>query len=454
MTTLDAHDDDLAGLFELAGLSPDNEPPLPFADSDEQLFDRWEPPQVPLNIAFDHLVGAPELDLLPEPTEPNEERALASRIRRLPRALRLLFNALKHHSRRDELIDVIETEARRRAGVDNFRYVEVPGQFLKHRYVPEIYRRAALQEMAADKKFLDSVRADAEATKRNGHLVNTYADQPRQIPELPVCRIPPGSPWKAESWLGLSTSSLPEALPEAVVVAIAQRFWQRFRHAQLGRRPIARVLHWGALHGTFAVALEALAPKRLTLEIDEIDTVGQDGFRSPAIRRSTELYDAHANYDLILVHAPPPAAGANQMRNRYKDLANPSGGEREHKDIGRLGPRKWRKHVKQLLACLPRRLKPTGELYIVLPTAMRVAPCIGRYPHWGYDASPLLIDGLVEPLTTPDLKHALETDIEEVNPLEQPFFRRLRCPWRLSLLCPNPDEGGDDLFAGLEEASV
>jgi len=440
-------------LMDVVELSTTREPDLLFADSDAVVVERWEPPALPLDIELQHLLGGISLDVMPAPTEVPSDRAIAGRIRRLPSPLRNLFKNLKDHGHRSTLIDAIASGVRERVGLENTKYVDVPGDIFKTAYVPEVHRRAALARMAKDAQFLASLRREITRVKHDGHLINTYGGPPRLASQLPVSQIPRIGPWKAESWLGLATSSLPESLPEEVVVALAQRAWRRFRNWGRHRRPAGRVLHWGALNGTFAFALQALAPRGVTLVIDEVDTVGQEQSRSWKGPRSSALHENQRDYDLIVMHVPPPGSGANQLRNHYKDLASPTKHERSVEDMGRRGPRKWRRALQRLLTDLAPRLKADGELCLILPTSVRVAPQILGYPQWGYEPSAELLAGIVEPLINTGLTPIVDLEVDEVNPLEQPFFRARRCPWRLVILSRNTGSGmaeEDEQFARVE----
>jgi hypothetical protein len=445
-------------LFELVELSVEHEAHAPFADSDDVVFERWEQPSLPLDLEMQHLLRDFAHDLLPDPAGEASDRATTARIRRLPTPLRSLLGKLKDQGHRLALLDSIDAEVRRHVGVENTRHVDVPGEIFKASYLLEVHRSAALNLVAKDSGFVATLREELNRVKQDGHLVNTYGGAPPLIPEFPAYSIPSVGPWRAESWLGLSTSSLPESLPEEVVVALAQRAWRNFGKWGRRRHPVGRVLHWGALNGTFALALKAAAPKGLTLVIDEIDSVGQEQSRSWSGRRSSRLLETQRDYDLLVVHVPPPGDGANQIRNRYKDLARLPGRDRQLDDLGRRGPRKWRLALRRLLVDLLPRLKTDAEVYLVLPSAVRVAPPVCGYPQWGYEPSPQLSEGVVEQLVEGGLTRLVDLEIDEVNVLEQPFFRDRRCPWRLTILgrgtapCHQHDDG-DDLFVG-DEATL
>lgn len=438
-------------LMDVVQLSTAREPDLLFADSDEVVFERWEPPALPLDVELQHLLGGIPVELMPDTTEVPSDRALAAGIRRLPSPLRTLFSKLKDQSHRSTLLETLETEVRQRAGIENTKYLDVPGDIFKRPYVSEVHRRAALSRMAKDTRFVASLQQEITRVKHDGHLVNTYGGPPRLASQLPDSEIPRVSPWKAESWLGLATSSLPESLPEEVAVALAQRAWRRFRNWGRYRRPAGRVLHWGALNGTFSLALQSLAPKGMTLAIDEVDTVGQEQSRSWKGQRSSALHEAQVNYDVIVAHVPPPGDGANQIRNHYKDLASWTSQDRQLEDLGRLGPRKWRRALQRVLTELASRLNADGELSLILPTAVRVAPQLSGYPSWGYEPSSQLLAGVVEQLVDIGLTPIVDLEVEEVNALEQPFFRERRCPWRLVILSRNTELADEDeLLASVE----
>jgi hypothetical protein len=204
--------------------------------------------------------------------------------------------------------------------------------------------------------------------------------------------------------------------------------------------------------------LRATAPKGLTLAIDEVDTVGQPLSRSWPGHRYTSLSATRAAYDLIVVHVPPPASGANHLRNRYKNLAAVST-RAGRVDVGRLGPRKWTKRVWRLhLEVLP-KLKSDADLVLVLPMATRVAPLVDGYPYWSYEPSPCLLDGVDAMLGTSGLGTVFDLVVVDKNPVAQPFFCERRCPWRVIGLNRSLDrqavpEYVDELFASLEDDLV
>jgi hypothetical protein len=189
--------------------------------------------------------------------------------------------------------------------------------------------------------------------------------------------------------------------------------------------------------------------------IHEVDTVGQPQSREWLGRRLTRL-PVHGEYDLVVVHVPPPGEGANHIRNLYKDLPGPPAGDVHHEDLGRRGPRKWRRGALKLIREVMPKLKPNGELVLLLPTAVRTAPTVNGYPQWGYEPRADLLDGLVELLAEAQLSVVADLEVVEKNPLNQPFFVDHRCPWRFLLATPSisfepgEDDSVDAFLASLE----
>jgi len=460
MTDGESFDDVFGDLDEVelheAATFPIDDSPLPFDLAGPDL-ERWAPPSLPFDVEMDHLIGGEVLEILPTNSQDGEARDLEREIRRLPRQLGSIARALNDVSHRAALVGAIDGEVCKAAAPTALRYVEVPGVIYKASYVLEIHRRAALTKLAMDAAFVDKLKCRVDQIKRQGHLVNTYGGSPVSIPELPSCAVPSVGPWNAESWLGLSTSSLPEAMPEEIAVAIAQRTWRRFsHHGGRARRPrLARVLHWGALNGTLAFALQSTAPRGRTLVIHEVDSVGQPQSREWKGQRFRGL-PVHGEYDLVVVHVPPPGEGANHIRNRYKDLAGPPDGDVHLEDLGRRGPRKWRRSVLKLIKEVTPRLKANGELVLLLPTAVRTAPAINGYPQWGYEQRADLLTGIVELLVEAQLSVVADVDVVERNPINQPYFVDRRCPWRFVIASLDSsthrreDDSVDSLLAGLE----
>jgi len=459
MTDGESFDDVIASLDEVelheAPDSPVDDSPLSF-DLSGYALERWAPPPLPFDVEMDHLIGGDVLEISPSPRD-REARDLEREIRRLPRPLGSIVGALNDAPHRAGLMAFIEHEVRKEATPTALRHVEVPGALYKASYLLEIHRRAALAKLATSAAFVSHVKARVDQIKRQGHLVNTYGGSPVSIPDLPSCPVPLAGPWNAESWLGLSTSSLPEAMPEGVAVAIAQRTWRRFAH--VGRRaqsaPVARVLHWGALNGTLAFALQCTSPLGLTLAIHEVDTVGQPQSREWKGQRFRRL-PVHGEYDLVVVHAPPPGEGANHIRNRYKDLAGSLDGDVHLEDLGRRGPKKWGRGVMKLINEVAPKLKPDGELVLLLPMAVRTAPKVNGYPQWGYEPRTDLLAGIVELLANHQLRVVADLAVVEENPLNQPFFVDRRCPWRFVISSLNggaehrEDNSVEALNVGLE----
>jgi hypothetical protein len=404
---------------------------LPRFVDDASVLTPWAPPQLDMELQLDHLIGGGVLDVLSPPAVVSEIRVLNRQIRRLPETLRRSIESLRTSWHRARLFELVEKEMKMRGGTSSLRELELPGELFTHSYVPEIYRRAALRKLAMDTNFMRTLETEAATTKMEGHLVRLFSGGPRRLPELPQCTIPEHGVWKAESWLGLALSSMPEAIPEEVVTALAQRALLRY---PAGRRRAARrrILHWGALHSTLAVAIEALAPDRSELEVYEVDTVGQTP-PMPRVRWRSTALPVEGTFDQALIHLPPPGESANNLRNRYKNLALPKGNELQIEDIGRLGPRKWRRRTFKLLREVLARVKREGEVALVLPTSVRTVTRQGRHSEWGYSGRTELTDGVTELLAEQGWHVTRDLDVVEMNPQPQPFFVTRRCTWKLML---------------------
>lgn len=431
--------DDLAGDFdeaafieafeELGGDGPVDGLPLQL-DPTGPALERYMPPPLPFDVEMDHLVGGDVLTILPSNPQDRGTRDLDREILRLPRSLGSIVRSLKNGHHRCELAGFIERAVRKAVPPDATSDVEVPGAIYKTSYVLEIHRRAALTKLAADAAFITDLKSRVDLIKRQGHLVNTYGGPPSMLPELPACAVPPTGTWNAESWVGLSTSSLPEAVPEEVAVAIAQRTWRGHHlNGRARKHPVGRVLHWGALNSTLAFALVATAPRGLTLEIDEVDTVGQPRSSEWRGRRTTTLPKA-GEYDLVVVHAPPPGEGANHIRNLYKAMNSQPEGDLHLEDLGRRGPRKWRRGLLRLISQIMLRVKSGGELVLLLPMAVRTAPRVDGFVQWGYEPRLNLLEGVVDLLSNRGFGILADLEVVEKNPISQPFFLERRCPWR------------------------
>lgn len=396
-------------------------------------FSPWTAPKLSLELEFDHLLGGGVLDLVPPAAEINEARSLERKLRRLPKALRRPIESLRTMWHRESLFALVEKEVKIRAGLEKFEEITVPGEIFTQAYLPEIHRREALHAAAADRKFVRLLKKEALRLKADGHVVRLFGSLPRALPALPPCLVPQGGVWRAESWLGLANSSMPESIPEEVVAALAQLTLLRCP-ARGGRKnsTTRHLLHWGALHSTLAAALIATAPERDDLAVYEIDTVGQTP-ALPSVRWRSVALPANVNFDLALVHLPPPGVDANNIRNRYKNLALPTGTEVRIEDIGRLGPRKWCRRVHKLLREVLCRVVPEGQVALVLPTSVRTVVRRRRYPEWGYSPCTDLTDGITELLAQEGWQTVRELEIIELNPQPQPFFITRRCTWRFML---------------------
>jgi hypothetical protein len=385
-------------------------------------------------LELEHLVGGGVLDLVAPPGEINDARSLERKVRRLPTVLRRPIDSLRTTWHREHLFELVEKEVRIRAGLGKFEEITVPGEIFTQAYLPEIHRREALQAVAADGKFVHLLEKEAVRLKADGHVVRLFGSLPRALPALPACLVPQGNVWRAESWLGLANSSMPESIPEEVVAALAQRTLLRCPpQGGKGYAATRRLLHWGALHSTLAAALIATAPERRDVAVYEVDTVGQTP-ALPSVQWRSVALPANVRFDLALVHLPPPGVDANNIRNRYKNLAMPAGTEAHIEDIGRLGPRKWRRQVHKLLREILSKVVSGGEVALVLPTSVRTVVRRGRYAEWGYSPHVELTAGITELLAQEGWQTARDLEIIELNPQPQPFFVARRCTWRFMLV--------------------
>lgn len=397
----------------------------------------WSAPVLSLELELEHLIGAGVLDVAPPNAEITAAHDLKRKLRRLPKALRRRVELLRTTWHRAHLADLIELELQVRVEPSTFRDIAIPGELLMHSYVPEIHRRVALRALAADASFLRDLDDEASKVKADGHLVRLFGGTPRALPKLTSCEVPQEGVWKAESWVGLAMSSMPEAIPEEVVVALAQRTLSRYPRRTVRRKGLSqRILHWGAMHSTFSVALTAVAPGRSDIETYEVDTLGQ-AQSVPCVKWRSNALPRDVRFDLALVHLPPPGEQANNIRARYKDLADPAGSELHLADIGRLGPRKWRIRLFKVLREILGRVQLSGEVALVLPTSVRTVTRLGKHSEWGYAPRPELIDGISEFLRELGWRVTRDIEIIEQNPQAQPFFVHRRCTWRLMLVAHN-----------------
>lgn len=406
----------------------------------------WTPPYSEA-LELERLFGGPARGLMLDEDERHDEHT-SQRLRRLPAALRGILRSLKSDYRKRELLQRIEQTARARANRSLFREVEIPGVLETEYYLPEIHRRAELERLASDPAFRRDLEEHLATIKEQGHLVRLFASWPRPLPQFPDCPVSMASLWETESWMGLADSAMPESLPEEAVVALAQRAWHRLAH---GRRytlgtPEPRLLHWGALNSTFTIALMACAPGPWTASVDEIDTVGQPQ-SIPWVRSRLPTLTQPGPYDYAIVHLPPPGEGANNFRNRYKNLPSPVVDELSLADLGRLGPRKWRKRARTLLKEIVAHLSASAEVALIVPTSVRIIERAGRYPRWAYEKRESLAEGFGVLLESLGWRLQQKIDIVEINPLQQPLFETRRCTWQLILAERANEEAGerDDL---------
>jgi hypothetical protein len=401
----------------------------------------WAPPPREPIVDIEEAVGSPVDGLLPDEESEFAEPAFASvrereLVRGYPPRIRAAFRGVRSARLRSKLVRLVEDELLRRAKAAGcVREMAVPGEVSK-RYVPGIHRRRLLGRLASDGASVARLRNVASRDKRACHLVALFGS-PSALPvDLPDCRPPSrGGKWRADSWLGLASSSMVESAPEGVLVGVAQRFWRSWR----SRRPPV-VLNWGAGPSTFALALMATAPRGMTAHIVEVDTVGQPQGIPWVKYRAARVPDAPRSYDLILAHVPPPALGANHVRNSYKDVPHAAAHESQThaSDIGRLGPRKWCERAARLVRQVAALARPGAEVVMLLPLAVRTTARAGESARveWRYEPAPEHADRVVAALKACGMAVILDLAVEELNPVPQPFFAARRCPWRCVVARP------------------
>ncbi len=442
--------------------------PGPAFDLDDEPVRRWVPPTTNED---DEAV----LDILPDP--PNEfafqHTEVKARLRELPEPLHGIVRKLRTDFLRLQVLDRIEARIvheAMEAGVHK-SVIAWAGAIDTTWHIPAIRRHQILRSLAGNPKFVQEVKDLVSDTLKQGHVHHVWRSWPRPLPKrLPVTKLPSKGSVTVESWVGLGAESLTETAPEGLLVLLARRVWRPYRGqggVRREERSLGWILHAGALASTFTLALIATAPAGLGWDICELDTAGEP-LSIPWIRwRSHELPTKSGAADMKLepfkvafLHVPPPGVHANQIRNRAKDLAAPPHEEQQRRlpDLGRLGPRKWRKELRAHIKEVIKSLDISGELFLLLPTATRTTETKGGRVEWRYEPDGGLLVGVRDLLLEEGLAIEVDVEVVERNPVRQAFFAFNRCPWTLIIARrPRPeDEFEDDsdieaILRGLED---
>lgn len=412
------------------------------------------------------------LTVLPRAGSPYafEHQLAKAQLRELPQSLRAIVGRLRTDTLRLQVLEWVEARIESEAiEASNFKVGRGwSGSLQTTAYVPAIWRRRILRALAASPEFVRDLRQNVEDAIADAHDMRSWSDWPRPLPAaVPTATLPSSGAIVVDSWVGLGSETLPEAAPEALLMTLARRAWRPYRHAAQarGRKVVGWALHWGAMAGSFGIALMATAPLGFRWNLSEIDTIGSP--RSlPWVRwRSDRLPTSHdlptlRPYRFALVHVPPPGDGANQIRNRLKDLGTHEDMQRRLQDVGRLGPHKWRRAVARSIKEVMSSLDPQGELALLLPTAQRVNQGTTGTNGWGYEHDASLLEGLTKILESGGLQAVVDIEVTEKNAVSVPFFGLARCPWRLLIARPHrqPDleddqesrEDLEDLLRSLE----
>lgn len=443
--------------------------PGPALDLGDEPVRRWEPPAT--NDDDEDV-----LDILPEPASEFafQHAKVKARLRELPEPLHGIVRKVRTDFLRLTALDRIEARIvheAMEAGVHK-SVVAWAGAIDTTWHIPAIRRRQILRSLAGDHDFVRHVRDLVTETLEQGHVHHVWRDWPRPLPKmLPATKLPSKGSVTVESWVGLGAETLPETAPEGLLVLIARRVWRPYRGQRGVRREersLGWILHAGALASTFTLALMATAPAGLGWDICELDTVGEP-LSIPWIRwRSHELPTKSGAADMKLepfrvafLHVPPPGVHANQIRNRAKDLAAPPHEEQQRRlpDLGRLGPRKWRKELRAHIKAVFKSLHISAELFLLLPRAVRTTRPKNGQIEWCYQFDAGLLEGLRELLREEGFVVEVDVEVIEKNPVRQPFFGFERCPWTLIIARrPGPAEEGfeddhdiEEILRGLED---
>ncbi len=405
------------------------EPPAALPTVGEPI-DFWVPPSGHLGADWDREVGSVVGRILlggGDSTCGFERTLLKARLTELPQALWGTVRRLQKPFLALQVLDFIEAHVCDLARKDGaFVVASSPNLPGSRWYVPAIHRRQYLKCLGGDPAFVAGIATRVRAAIRLAHEAAVFASWPHHLPkDLPACQPNPHGLWLCASWLGLAQRSIAEDLPEAALVGTSQRLWDGLPPS---KRP-AQVLHWGALSSNLTVALMGTRPRSARrLHVHEVETLGQPQALSWVRSRSHELPAQPETFEAIVCHLPPPGDGANQWRNRYKDLGTFGDAERHLPDMGRLGPRKWKKARRRLLTDLAKRLGPAAELVVFHPVAVRTVEVESGI--WGYKPARELADGLPEDLEALDLEVIADILIEELNPVFVAPFGTSRCTWR------------------------
>jgi hypothetical protein len=291
------------------------------------------------------------------------------------------------------------------------------------------------------------LRAVVEMIKKVGYrddlleLVQAELQKRRPADSDPLIRspafsIPAEGSWSAEAWIGLSTSCVPEAVPEEVLVAIALRQWlsrQGVTRARASGPGHGRVLDWGAPDSHLALALLGTRPSGHTVKIDSI---GPEGASAPWERRLAS-FPRNERYDLVFLH--PPAASA-------RAFGPPCAANDHHEvyaqDLARADPDTWRMRLFDVVRTAGSLVAPAGEMVLFLPTEVRGGGRPHRRARWGYMRRRGLLDGARELLTQLHLEVTTDVTVHEHNGVTQPLCRHNTCVWRLVIARRPTEESG------------
>lgn len=399
------------------------------------------------------------LDILPEP--PSEfafqHMETKARLGELPDSIRHIVGTLRTDFLRFVALDWIEAriEHEAMAAGAHKQAVGWAGDLETTWYVPAIWRHRILRSLAGNQEFVRDLRALVTTAIEQSHQHRVWRSWPRPLPKrLPVTRLPASGFVNVESWVGLGTETLPETSPEGLLVLLARRMWRAHRgttNVCRKRRSVGSALHVGAMGSTFTLALIATAPKGLRWDVCEVDTIGEPlsipwvKWRSNARPETRDVALMKLKpYRVALIHVPPPGVNANQIRNRMKDLlpdADNVEAQRSLRDIGRLGPRKWKKELRKTVKAVTKLLDPSAELFLLLPRAVRTTRPKDRHVEWCYQPDAGLLGSVRELLLHEGLSIEVDVEVTERNPMRQPFFGFERCPWSLIIARrPRPEE--------------
>jgi hypothetical protein len=412
-----------------------------------------------------------------------ERRNVRRQVRLLPAGLGKIVRSARKEDLALELLGEIEVRLEvAAAGLMKAFKNPLTGEHAK--YIPAVHRRRLLARLGQDRSFVAGLAGRSNAERRDAHLQRVYRDWPRALPcNVAKIPVPSSGIWVVDSAMGLGTATHLEAKPEGWAVAVAQRFWTRRNcgtddvSLEGDDHGLMRVLDHGAGPSTMTLALWATAPEWLKVvdeiregegpdeptgertvdghtislgaapievhapvEVHEVDTIGAmaslpwvtwrshtlptkaDLERKPLEPPSTDR--APYDYDLVVLQVPPPAEGANHLRNIYKGIGDAA--NRHLADIGRYGPKRWREALPRLLQAVLARVADSGEAALLLPLGVRTGRC-GRF---GYRTHPELLAGVDHIIREAGLVVMSDTEVIERNPLAQPFVGTARCPWR------------------------